>query len=133
MVLSDPLRPRRNAEQLIALRDGLSDSPRGRTAGDKAPFCPNPQVGQGHPSTSIRSVMGDRTAYWHANQSLDAEFVRLEQQASLSDPMVRIRMSLLGLRPGMRCLEVGPGTGSPRLGEPKRRHRLVSPRQLRTG
>ena len=56
--------------------------------------------------------MDDRAPYWLAERPLEAEFQRLEQQASLSDPAVKIRLSVLGLRPGMRCLEVGPGTGS---------------------
>jgi 2-polyprenyl-3-methyl-5-hydroxy-6-metoxy-1,4-benzoquinol methylase len=56
--------------------------------------------------------MNDHVPYWLAERPLDEEFQRLEQQASLSDPAVRARLSILGLRPGMRVLEVGAGTGS---------------------
>ena len=56
--------------------------------------------------------MDDRKRYWLADRPLDSEFVRLEQQAALFDPTMRMRLSVLGLRAGMRCLEVGPGTGS---------------------
>jgi hypothetical protein len=46
--------------------------------------------------------MVDRTPYWLAERPVDAEFQRLEQQASLSDRTVRIRLAVWGLRPGVR-------------------------------
>jgi protein-L-isoaspartate O-methyltransferase len=55
--------------------------------------------------------MTDRTPYWLGERPAEDEFERLEQQATLSDPAMRARLSAWGLRPGMRCLEVGPGTG----------------------
>ena len=56
--------------------------------------------------------MDDQVPYWLADRPRDEEFQRLEQQASLSDPAMKARLTILGLRPGMRCLEVGAGTES---------------------
>ena len=50
--------------------------------------------------------------YWLTGKlSTDAEFRRLEQLASQYNHAVKIRTQQLGLGPGSRVLEIGPGLG----------------------
>jgi SAM-dependent methyltransferase len=53
----------------------------------------------------------DRGRYILGDQPDDFEFRRLSQQADLYAPPTKSRLLDLGLAEGMRCLEVGPGTG----------------------
>lgn len=55
--------------------------------------------------------MTESGSYVLANQPDELERIRLDQQAALYAPPTQAKMLELGLVAGMRCLEIGPGTG----------------------
>ncbi len=55
--------------------------------------------------------MAERGSYILGDKPDDVEFRRLSEQAELYAPPTKSRLLDLGLAEGMRCLEVGPGTG----------------------
>jgi SAM-dependent methyltransferase len=49
--------------------------------------------------------------YFLTPQSADAEFERLQTQAGFLAEPIKAKLEVLGLSAGMRCLEIGPGSG----------------------